>query len=144
MGPFPTLTSILQWRNSTDFSIWRTAWAQESVFLRVYGEDFEKYLELDAKLPLKKSRCLYFGGDLKGKQMQADLSSEKRPNFQNNPMHVLLGLQSWMYWTKLGMTLQHISWIVLFALTQWYIIGIWKCLMYQGSSGLGVFGIPNF
>lgn len=40
-------------------------------------------------MPLKKSRCLYFGGDLKGKQMQADLSSDKSPNFQNGPMCAL-------------------------------------------------------
>lgn len=110
MGPFPPLTSILQWCDSTYFSTWRIAWAQGSVFLRVCGEDFEKCLEPHAKLPsmpLKKSRCLYFGGDLKEKQMQADLSSDKSPDFQNGLIHALLGLEDWRSWNKLGMTLLH-------------------------------------
>lgn len=51
MGSFPALASVLQWGNFTYFSTCGTAEAQGSVLLRVCGEDFEKHLELHAKLP---------------------------------------------------------------------------------------------
>lgn len=74
----------------------------------------------------EKSRCLYFGEDLKGKQMQADLSSDKSPNFQNGPTYAVLGHLGWRYWNKLCMTLLHSSWT---ALTLCYIKSIWKWIV---------------
>lgn len=91
-----------------------------------FWETFGAACQIAFWFSLKKSRCLYFGEDLKGKQMQADLSSDKSPNFHNSLTYAVLRHLGWRHWNKLCMTLLHSSWT---ALTQCYIKRNWKWLI---------------